>query len=293
MKRRSTPAPGEPIVIDAHGKHAQAVAFTTDGKQLVSAGQDASFDSGLFRLPGRWRVRGAPQQRQFALLLPGWYAPRNRLDGRDREALVVSAGQMSPCPCETTHGPVFSDGRHLATNSAKGRIVLWNAQAGEEVKTLPAVDERITALAFTPDAATLLVGGTGPIHRISLPEGKKVGELQGHKIVVTCLRLTPDGTLLASTGADGMLRLWSTKDWSEVRKMELRAGGMLQMAVAPKGDVVTVGADHLIQTFSLKDGKLVDRVELPVKGVYGMAISPDSCYLANAAADGKVRVWKR
>ena len=41
MNRPSTPAPGEPIVIDAHGRHAQAVAFTKDGKRLVSAGQDA------------------------------------------------------------------------------------------------------------------------------------------------------------------------------------------------------------------------------------------------------------
>jgi hypothetical protein len=37
----------------------------------------------------------------------------------------------------------------------------------------------------------------------------------------------------------------------------------------------------------------VGRTEVPVKGVYGLAISPDGRYLANAAADGKVRVWQR
>ena len=74
--------------------------------------------------------------------------------------------------------------------------------------------------------------------------------------------------------------------------MELRTSGTFQLAVAPKGDVVSVGADHVIQTFSLKDGKLVGRIEVPVKGVYGLAISADGRYLANAA-DGKVRVWKR
>ena len=181
----------------------------------------------------------------------------------------------------------------MATISVKGHIVLWDAKTGKEVKTLPALDKRITVLTFTANAAMLLVGGTGPIHRVSLPEGKKEGELAGHKVVVACLRLTPDGKLLASTGGDGILRLWSTEDWSEVRKVELRAYGVLQMAIAPKGDVVTVGADHLIQTFSIKDGKLVGRIELPVKGVYGLAISPDGRYLANAAADGKVRVWER
>ena len=167
------------------------------------------------------------------------------------------------------------DGTYLATISVKGRIVLWDTKTGKEVKTLPALDKRITAFTFTSDAATLLVGGTGPIYRVSLLEGTKVGELPGHKVVVACLRLTPDGKLLASTGADGLLRLWSTEDWSEVRKVELRACGVLQMAIAPKGDAVTVGADHRIQTFSLKDGKHVGRIELLVKGVYGLAISPD------------------
>jgi hypothetical protein len=156
-----------------------------------------------------------------------------------------------------------------------------------------ALDKRITALTFMPDAAMLLVGGTGPIYRVRLSEGQKEGELAGHKVVVACLRLTPDGQLLASTGGDATLRLWSTKDWSEVKKVDLRASGVFQMAIAPTGDVVSVGANHLIQTFSLKDGKLVDRIELPVKGVYGLAISPDGRYLANAAADGKVRVWQR
>jgi hypothetical protein len=62
------------------------------------------------------------------------------------------------------------------------------------------LDKRITALTFTHDAATLLVGGTGPIHRIILPEGNKEGELAGHKIVIACLQISPDGNLLALFG---------------------------------------------------------------------------------------------
>jgi WD40 repeat protein len=185
------------------------------------------------------------------------------------------------------------NGVYLVSIPAKGRIVLWDAKTGKELKILPALDKRITAITFTSDAAVLLVGGGGPIHRVSLPEGKKEGELEGHKIVVACLCLTPDGKFLVSTGGDGFLRMWSTEDWSEVRKVALRACGVLQMAIAPAGNVVTVGSDHLIQTFLIKDGSLVDSIEIPVKGVYGLAISPDGRYLANAAADGKVRVWDR
>jgi hypothetical protein len=67
----------------------------------------------------------------------------------------------------------------------------------------------------------------------------------------------------------------------------------LALGLVLKDDAVVVASDYLIQTFSLKDGKLLGRIELPVKGVYGLAVSHDGCYLANAAADGKVRVWER
>jgi len=284
----------EPIVIDAHGRHAQAVAFTKDGKRLVSTGQDACLR--LWSVPG-FQAEGVFEGHKNSVNSLS-FSPDETLLATGSTDGTVRVWSFPQGKClhvlEKQSTAWFSpDGRQLAAISAKGRIVLWDATSGKEVSTLPTVDKRVVALAFTSDAATLLVGGTGPIHRISLPEGKKVGELTGHKVVVTCLRLTPDGKMLASTGADGMLRLWSTKDWSEVRKIELRASGVLQIAVAPKGDVVSVGADHLIQTFSLNDGKLVDRIEVPVKGVYGVAISPDGRYLANAAADGKVRVWER
>ena len=285
---------GEPMVLDAHGRHAQAVAFTKDGKRLVSTGQDACIR--LWSIPGLQAERvfegHANSVNSLSFSPDGKLLATGSTDGTVRVWSFPQGRCLHILEKQTT-ARFSPDGAQLATISAKGRIVLWDAKTGKEVKTLPTLDKRILALTFLPDAATLLVGGTGPIHRIRLPEGKKEGELVGHKVVVACLRLTPDGHLLASTGGDATLRLWSTEDWSEVRKVDLRAAGIFQMAVAPKGDFVSVGADHLIQTFSLKDGKLVGRIEVPVKGVYGLAISSDGRYLANAAADGKVRVWQR
>jgi WD40 repeat protein len=287
-------AAAEPLVLDAHGRHAQAVAFSKDGKWLVSTGQDACVR--LWSVPD-FRAEGvfeghANSVNSLAFSPEGTLLATGSTDGTVRiwsfpqgRCLHVLAKQAT-----ATFSPA---GTQVATISVKGRIVLWDTSTGEGITTLPALDKRVLALIYLSDATTLVVGGTGPIHRVRLPEGKKEGELVGHKAVVTCLRLTPDGQMLASTGADGTLRLWSTRDWSEVWKVSLRAAGVFQLAIAPEGDVVSVAADHLIQTFSLTDGKLVGRIDVPAKGVYGLAISPDGRYLANAAADGKVRVWRR
>ena len=219
----------EPVVIDAHGRHAQAVAFTKDGKHLVSAGQDACIR--LWSVPG-FQADGvfeghSNSVNSLSFTPDGTLLATGSTDGTVR-VWSVPQGQCLYVFAKQTTAWFSPDGKHLATISTKGRIVLWDAQTGKEVKTLPAVDKRIITLAFMPDTATLLIGGTGPIHRISLPEGEKVGELPGHKVVVTCLRLTPDGKFLASTGADGMLRLWSTKDWS--RGEENRTAGLWHVA---------------------------------------------------------------
>jgi WD40 repeat protein len=185
------------------------------------------------------------------------------------------------------------DGTRIATVSVKSQVVIWDAVSGQQIKAIPAFDKRTTALAFSADGRTILVGGTGPIRRVSAADGTPLGEMSGHKIIVACLRISPDGKRLASTGADGYLRLWSTRDWSETVAVKLPGSGVLQLAFTPKGDAVAVALDHRIQTYAVKDGSLVDNIDVPVKGVYGISFSPDGKYLANAAADGKVRVWKR
>ncbi len=284
----------EPIVIDAHGKHAQAVHFTKDGRLLVSVGQDARV-----RL---WAVPGFKP----AAVFEGHKNSVNTISFTADERLLATA---------STDGTVrvwsFPDGRalrvldkqvfavfapksdQLATISAKGEVVVWSATTAERAVTIPPLDKRTFSLAFAPDGRALLAGGTGAIHRVALPSGTKAGEMRGHALAVSCVRVSPDGKLVASTGGDGHLRFWSTKDWSETRRVKLEGAGVLQIAFSPTGDAVAVSTDRLIQSYAVKDGSVVERIEVPVKGVYGLAISPDGKSLANAAADGKIRVWER
>jgi len=284
----------EAAVIDAHGRHAQAVRFTRDGKLLVSAGQDAYVR--LWSVPS-FTAAGTLEGHTNSVNSLSFTAGDQLLatgstDGTVRLWSFPEGRCLHTLPRQAT-GVFAPEGDRLATIGVKGQVVLWEAGTGKQIISIPAIDKRTTALAFSPDGSLLLIGGTGPIHRVAVADGQKEGALNGHKVVVACLRVSPDGQWLASTGADGYLRLWSTRDWTEVRSVKLEGCGVLQMAFAPHSDTVTVSADYLIQTYSVKDGKVVERIEVPLKGLYGVAISPDGKYLANAAADGKIRVWER
>jgi len=284
----------DPMVIPAHGRHAHAVEFTRDGKTLISVGQDIHVK--LWSVP-KWELSGA---------FDGHAKSVYTIDlSRDEDLLATGSSDAtvriwSYDSGETLHvlsrqiGGVFSpDGAQLATLSARGGVVLWDARSGRELANLTQLDRRIFALAFTADGGTLLAGGTGAIHRVNPADGTRLGTLAGHEVAVACLRLSSNGRILASSGADRTVRLWSTEDWSEIRRIELEAGGILQVAFSPDGGRLAVGADHLILVHDVGSGELIHRIELQPKGIYGLAYSPDGRYLANAAADGKVRIWEQ
>ena len=284
----------EVAMIDAHGRHAQAVRFTRDGKLLVSVGQDAHVR--LWSVPD-FRESGSFEGHKNSVNSLSFSGDERRLATGSTDGTVrIWSFPDGRClhVLEKQFSGLFSpDGDRLATISDKGQVILWQAEECRQLIAIPALDKRTTALAFSPDGGRLLVGGTGPIHRVAVADGKKEGELSGHKAVVTCLHLSPDGAWLASTGADGYLRLWSTRNWAEARSVKLEGSGVFQLAFDPRSESVAVSADHRIQEYAVNDATVVDRIELPLKGLYGLAISSDGRYLANAAADGKVRVWER
>jgi WD40 repeat protein len=258
---------------------------------LVSSGQDAAVR--LWRPPG-FRPAGvfaghtktinslalAPDRTQLASgsadgTVRVWSFPRG-------EVLHVLDG----------HTAAFSpDGRHVATISDFGGAALWYADTGECVAAWPSLDARVFCVTFALDGGTLLVGGTGVIHRIKLSDLSQQPALTGHRLLVTAMQVSPTGGLLASVGSEGALRLWRTDAWDEVGCIPVVGKGAAQLAFEPKGTMIAVGVDHAILIFALGDGALVERIQMPVKGVNGLAFSPNGRYLACAASDGVVRVW--
>jgi WD40 repeat protein len=283
-----------PAVIDAHGRHAQAVRFTRDGKLLVSAGQDACVR--LWSVPGFKTIRAFEGHQNSVNSLS--FSPDEKMLATGSSDRTVRLWSFPDGRCLHTFEKqlvaVFSpEGDRVATVSGKGQVTLWDPKSAKQVWVIPALEKRVVALAFSPGGSSLLAGGLGVIHQLAVADGRKLSQWNAHKSMVCCLRMNPDGKQMASTGADGYLRLWSTKNWEESHSAKLQGPGVFQIAFSPSGDSVTVAADHVIQSFSTKDASPTTRIQLPLKGLYGIAISPDGKYLANAAADGRIRIWNQ
>lgn len=161
-----------------------------------------------------------------------------------------------------TQALAFSpDGALLAAPTDQGSVRLWQVAEHTPPTSVGIVvtAEGATAVAFGPHGRTLLVGdNTGSITTWDVTRpGRPVrkGTSGRHTGPVKGLAVHPGGTLAASAGLDGRIRLWDVSDPSRlVEVTSLSDGGLYPMATvafSPDGRLLAVGGDRGIRLWSV------------------------------------------
>ncbi len=114
-------------------------------------------------------------------------------------------------------------------------------------------------------------------------------------IPVTAVELSPDGTLLATSGYHEVL-LWNTADGSLVRRISNMAERITDLDFHPDGDRLAIAAgtpgqmgEALIVKAS--DGSVVSELITVEDAMFGVAFSPDGTRLVACGADRAIRLF--
>ncbi len=253
-----------------HGTTAHCVAFTPDGKSLVSGGEpddqalfssrDSAqvyvWDTATWKQTRRLKVAAtelsfAPDGRRMATT-----AYSKKVSARDF-ATGTEAYQLQLPDTVEIRKPVFSrDGRVLVSLDwtpapgtkdlrGGGRLVVWDAASGKQIRRIPVPELNPqpsevwfnpSSLAVTPDGRKALVGDNeGVIHLYDLDTGKQIQPLFGHKQYVDALDLSADGKTLVSGSLDRGVRLWDLVSGQEIATLAGHRRGVTAVAFSPDG----------------------------------------------------------
>ncbi|MEI7058897.1 hypothetical protein WBG06_23945 [Nocardioides sp. CCNWLW239] len=213
-----------------------------------------------------------------------------------------AAGEESSCsssamlrPVAVAPGAVFPDslsvspaGDAVAAGCWEG-LCRWDTADGTyEV----AFDGNPITLA--PDWSLVATGGgCGDIALVDLDSGKRVQTLTGlpYEDGVTDMTwvldaaISPDGKLVAGSGTDGAVMVW-TVDGEEVVDTEIEGAGAL--AFSPDGAQLAVAGEDGVEIIDTDSGDSTGQVA-EAEGI--PAWSPDGRWLAGPGAGGAPTVW--
>jgi WD40 repeat protein len=191
---------------------------------------------------------------------------------------------------------VSSEGRTIATtfpsagSPETGSVIsLWDADTGIERRRISDIRGTITALALGPEALVAAAINDGTIR---LWEGRNLTQLPGlyhHQMMVTNLRFSPEGSLLAVAGTGSGVELWdpaTNVQMAAVRTPE-RA---VDVGFSPDGETLAATCGETVSLWAIVDP--VGRSRLPGSESWPTDLSFDANgRLAVTSLDEEPRIW--
>ena len=283
-----------------HEEFVAAVAFTSDGTGVVSAGGDRSLR--LWNLDGSVRAvvpdahdggitTVACSPSGFPLIASGGRDNMVRLfDGDGRRLGVTAAGHTAD-----VMAVAFSpDARLLASGSRDGTVRLWTVDGRPHGGPLTGHEGEVLTVAFSPLGALLAsAGGDGTVRLWSL-DGRPLGRpIYAHADLVWDLAFSPDGGTIVSAGGDLTVRLWTADGQPIGVPLQGHTRDVRAVAFHPDGQMmVTAGEDGTLRTWDAHAGQLTRPLEGHQGSVFALAISPDGELAVSGGQDGTVRLWR-
>lgn len=197
-----------------------------------------------------------------------------------------------------------SDNRQIVSGARDRTVKLWNT-LGECKLTLTegGHTEWVSCVRFppTPNSPVLVSAGWDSVVKVWNTTNFRVKhDLKGHNGYLNTVTVSPDGSLCASGGKDGVVRLWDLSEGKDLYLLD--AGDIIHSLVfSPNRYWLVAATSSAIKIWDLESKALVDEIRQPtaenagkhaqVPYAVSLAWSADGSTLFAGFTDNVVRVY--
>jgi sugar lactone lactonase YvrE len=246
------------FLLQGHGGMIWAVAYSFDGKHVFTSSWDgtvkmwdAAQGTEVKHFPGQGRIadiNGVAVSRDGKQLLTG-------SDDGVLRLWDIASGQERQFPGHQgfVYGVAFSpDGRRALSGGAADRqMMLWDLQAGKELRRFTGLHGQLRTVAFSPDGHKAVHAGGNEVTLWDLQTGQPSRQFRGHSGAVNAVAFSPDGRRLATGGSDRTIRLWDVASGREVHRFDAHTEVFALAFSRGGGRLASGGQDNAVRLWGL------------------------------------------
>ncbi|PVF92434.1 hypothetical protein CPB86DRAFT_841613, partial [Serendipita vermifera] len=209
--------PPPPQVWQGHSNLVCSVAFSPDGRQVISGSHDNTI-----RL---------------------WDAETGQTIGEPFQGHTNQVWSVAFSP----------DGQQIVSGSSDKTIRLWDAKTGQPIgKPLQGHTDRVWSVAFSPNGQKIVSGSLDQTIRIwDAKTGQMIGKpLQGHTNRVNSVAFSPDSSKIISGSSDKTIRLWDAETGQSFENpLQDHTDSVNSVAFSPDGQQIPYGPHFSVPGF--------------------------------------------
>ena len=257
--------------LPGHKYWLEAVQFTADGKELITAG-------GVVGQPSEIRLWDTAGLRPKAVLPSGGGG--------------LTCGRFSP------------DGTRFATGSTNGTVAIWEvakALTGDASarRAIKGHKQLVRNLAWSADGSRLVSSSDDGTVKMWDANGEEMMNIAAHTASIYGVAISPDGTMIASAAGDwknkakGEVRVWDAAKGTELFRLPTTEFSAWGVAFTKDGKLITVHQEETaVRVFDVATRKELKSLTFST-AARGVALSADGKWLGiTSQGNGLAKVWE-
>lgn len=269
-----------------------AVAFTPDGRSVLSGGADSLTVWDLASGKDTLSIKGAagravvPVGGRFFISCGGGNTAR-----------VWKAGSGEPARSLIGHldavaaAAVSTDGKWVVTGSDDHTARLWNAATGEAARTFGGSTLPVLYAAISARGDRLVTVDAQKAALWDLSSGRPIGRSTGDWETASRFSVSSDGRYLASLRDRELVDLRDLEQGKDLGSFQWNLIKARALGLDPAGRFLVTSRDESLQAWTVPDAR-----EKPILGGHGeragwLAVAQDGKRLVTRSGDGAVLIW--